>query len=95
MMKPLTKEQLDLVNEFKESRLNKKEFCKQKGIKLHQLDYLINKQQKLTKSESTFIKIKELNRDSSVVLNLNDLTITITNDVDDEMLRKIIRAARL
>ncbi len=94
MMKLLTKEQLGLLNEHRESGLNKKQFCKQKGIKLHKLDYLIYKQQRISKTETTFYNITEINTNSSVTIDLRELTLTITNDVDDELLRKIIKAAK-
>lgn len=94
MMKPLTKEQLGLLNEHRESGLNKKQFCKQKGIRLHKLDYLIYKQQRISKTETTFFNITEINTDSSVTIDLRELTLTVTNDVDDELLRKIIKAAK-
>ena len=94
MMKPLTMEQLGLLNEHRESGLNKKQFCKQKGIKLHKLDYLIYKQQRISKTETTFYNITEINTNSSVTIDLRELTLTITNDVDDELLRKIIKAAK-
>lgn len=93
-MKPLTKEQLCLLNEHRESGLNKKQFCKQKGIKLHKLDYLIYKQQRISKTETTFYNITEINTNSSVTIDLRELTLTVTNDVDDELLRKIIKAAK-
>ncbi len=95
MIKPLNKQQLELVSEFRESQLTKKEFCNVKGIQLHKLDYLILKQQRIIKSETDFYKVTEvsnINDNSSVVINLKDQTITITSKVDDDLLRKVIKA---
>jgi predicted carbohydrate-binding protein with CBM5 and CBM33 domain len=94
-MKPLNKEQLELVSEFRDSKLTKREFCKIKCIQQHKLDYLIYKQQKISKSEIDFYKVTKVsntNDNSSVVINLKDQTITITSEVDDYLLRKVIKA---
>ncbi len=95
MIKPLNKEQLELVSEFRDSELTKKEFCNVKGIQLHKLDYLILKQQRIIKSETNFYKVTDIsntNNNSSIVINLKDQTITITSNVDDDLLRKVIKA---
>jgi hypothetical protein len=94
-MHPLTPEQEKLLEEYRKSGMKKKVFCQRSGIALNKLDYLIYKQQKLSRTETTFFKVTERNSNGSITIDLKELTLTITNDVNDELLRKIIKAARL
>lgn len=55
---PLNNDQLALLNEYKASNLSILEFVNNKGISIHQLYYLINKERRL-KAESMSMEISK------------------------------------
>lgn len=92
MKHPLTQEQLQLLNEYRQSNLTKKNFCLLKEIKLHKLDYLIVKEKSLQEDKTEIVKLNYPQITSSALtIDLKDLTITIQNGFDASLLKELMK----
>jgi hypothetical protein len=97
MLMQLSDEQIDLINQFKESKLKRKEFCLLKNIKYHQLDYLIHKQKRLIHQEMEpskleIIKVEEVKEEySPLTLRIGSCFIDIDNNFNEELLASVIK----
>jgi len=79
MMIQLTNEQEDLLTEYLQSGLSRLEFCKQKGIKLYQLDYIRNKKRLLCKNEHhEIVKLEPNSLNDETADNSSNETIEIS-----------------
>lgn len=99
-MQPLTKKQLELLEDYQRSGLKRLDYCKEYKIVPHILDYVVNKQRKLKQLNSV---IKDVNlvrvdsikgRTSSIKVVINESTIIIDSDFDESLLLKLIQVLR-
>jgi len=93
---------LKRVEEYRSSGLSQKTWCEENGVKATSLRYWImklNKSQSVTKLndspvEFASVSITEEESFPSVVLEIKDIKLSITNNYDEILLLKVINTLR-
>lgn len=106
MLQPLTKEQIKLLEDYRNSGLGIVEFTKINNMKVHQLSYIIGKEKKLkevipnneiVKLDTTYILGNdEVDNESSSSLSITigDIHINIQGNFDERLLTKVIKVCK-
>ena len=106
MLQPLTKEQIKILEDYRNSGLGIVEFTKINNMKIHQLSYIIRKEKKLkevipnneiVKLDTTSILSNDEEDDessSSLSLTIGDININIQDNFDERLLTKVIKVCK-
>ena len=105
MLQPLTKEQIKLLEDYRNSGLGIVEFTKINNMKVHQLSYIIGKEKKLkevipnneiVKLDTTSIlgNDEEDESSSSLSITIGDININIQDNFDERLLTKVIKVCK-
>ena len=105
MLQPLTKEQIKLLEDYRNSGLGIVEFTKINNMKVHQLSYIIGKEKKLkevkpnneiVKLDTTYIlgNDEEDESSSSLSITIGDININIQDNFDERLLTKVIKVCK-
>ena len=105
MLQPLTKEQIKILEDYRNSGLGIVEFTKINNMKIHQLSYIIRKEKKLkevipnneiVKLDTTSIlsNDEEDESSSSLSLTIGDININIQDNFDERLLTKVIKVCK-
>ena len=103
MLQPLTKEQIKILEDYRNSGLGVVEFTKINNMKVHQLSYIIRKEKKLkevipnneiVKLDTTFILGNDDESSSSLSITIGDININIQDNFDERLLTKVIKVCK-
>lgn len=105
MLQPLTKEQIKILEDYRNSGLGIVEFTKINNMKVHQLSYIIGKEKKLkevipnneiVKLDTTSIlgNNEEDESSSSLSITIGDIHINIQDNFDERLLTKVIKVCK-
>ena len=105
MLQPLTKEQIKILEDYRNSGLGIVEFTKINNMKVHQLSYIIRKEKKLkevipnneiVKLDTTSIlgNDEEDESSSSLSITIGDININIQDNFDERLLTKVIKVCK-
>ena len=105
MLQPLTKEQIKLLEDYRNSGLGIVEFTKINNMKVHQLSYIIGKEKKLkevipnneiVKLDTTSIlgNDEEDESSSSLSITIGEININIQDNFDERLLTKVIKVCK-
>lgn len=105
MLQPLTKEQIKLLEDYRNSGLGIVEFTKINNMKVHQLSYIIGKEKKLkeVKPNNEIVKLdttsilgndEEDESSSSLSITIGDININIQDNFDERLLTKVIKVCK-
>ena len=101
MIKPLTNEQKEILNDFLNSGMNYSDYALEHNLKFYQVRYIYRKYLKL--KEASNIKNVEIGKldfnnstksncyDDSLRIKINDVKIEVERNLDEEELSKIIK----
>ena len=101
MIKPLTNEQQEILNDYLNSGMNYSDYALEHNLKFYQVRYIYRKYLKL--KEASNIKNVEIGKldfnnstksncyDDSLRIKINDVKIEVERNLDDEELSKIIK----
>ena len=101
MMQPLTKKQIDLLEDFRISGLKNLDYCKKTGCVPHVLAYVVAKEKKLRQpdpvnSNFNLVKVESINEQaSSIKVMIKDTTIIVDSDFNESLFYKLIKVLRL
>ena len=105
MLQPLTKEQIKILEDYRNSGLGIVEFTKINNMKVHQLSYIIRKEKKLKEvipnneivrldTTSILSNDEEDESSSSLSLTIGDININIQDNFDERLLTKVIKVCK-
>ena len=105
MLQPLTKEQIKILEDYRNSGLGIVEFTKINNMKVHQLSYIIGKEKKLkevipnnkiVKLDTTSIlgNDEEDESSSSLSITIGEININIQDNFDERLLTKVIKVCK-
>ncbi len=103
MLQPLTKEQIKILEDYRNSGLGIVEFTKINNMKIHQLSYIIRKEKKLkevipnnkiVKLDTTSILGNDDESSSSLSITIGDININIQDNFDERLLTKVIKVCK-
>ncbi len=104
MLHPLTKEQIKILEDYRNSGLGIVEFTKINNMKIHQLSYIIRKEKKLkegiipnneiVKLDTTSILGNDDESSSSLSITIGDININIQDNFDERLLTKVIKVCK-
>ena len=105
MLQPLTKEQIKLLEDYRNSGLGIVEFTKINNMKVHQLSYIIGKEKKLkeVKPNNEIVKLdttsilgndEEDESSSSLSITIGEININIQDNFDERLLTKVIKVCK-
>ena len=105
MLQPLTKEQIKILEDYRNSGLGIVEFTKINNMKVHQLSYIIGKEKKLkeVKPNNEIVKLdttsilgndEEDESSSSLSITIGDININIQDNFDERLLTKVIKVCK-
>ena len=101
MIKPLTNEQQEILNDYLNSGMNYSDYALEHNLKFYQVRYIYRKYLKL--KEASNIKNVEIGKldfnnstksncyDDSLRIKINDVKIEVERNLDEEELSKIIK----
>lgn len=101
MIKPLTNEQKEILNDYLNSGMNYSDYALEHNLKFYQVRYIYRKYLKL--KEASNIKNVEIGKldfnnstksncyDDSLRIKINDVKIEVERNLDEEELSKIIK----
>ena len=101
MIKPLTNEQQEILNDYLNSGMNYSDYALEHNLKFYQVRYIYRKYLKL--KDASNIKNVEIGKldfnnstksncyDDSLRIKINDVKIEVERNLDEEELSKIIK----
>ena len=101
MIKPLTNEQQEILNDYLNSGMNYSDYALEHNLKFYQVRYIYRKYLKL--KEASNIRNVEIGKldfnnstksncyDDSLRIKINDVKIEVERNLDEEELSKIIK----
>ena len=101
MLHPLTKDQIQILEDYYSSGLGITAYVKSHGMKVHQLTYLIEKNKRIkdVNQLNEIVKINSklqetVSNSSPIIINIDSIKINIEKDFDEMLLTKVIKVCK-